>query len=79
MRPDADLLADLRNAEHSKAWMRHLIQQGKIFGILSLNFTNKQTIPIEKVQPLLALSNRIATLRGIADFFPGGELFFFTG
>ncbi len=58
---DGLLLEDLKNGGYTSAWMCPLIQQGKTFGILSLNFIKNQAIPIEKQTLFLALADRIAS------------------
>jgi formate hydrogenlyase transcriptional activator len=59
---DGALLTDIKNSGYiATGWMCPLVQQGKTFGVFSLNFTKEQTIPIDKKLLFLALADRIAS------------------
>jgi formate hydrogenlyase transcriptional activator len=58
---DGSLLTDLRNGGYVSAWICPLVQHGKAFGILTLNYKKDSSIPLEKQTLFLALADRIAS------------------
>ncbi len=58
---DHELLTEIEKAGYSEAWVCPLEQQGKIFGVLTLNYTYDHQIQLEKKHLFLALTDRISS------------------